>query len=145
MLVSVMGCIAQHWTKRGLNDDCKVLWGSWTVIGPKHRFFFAGDTGYCPVFKQIGETYGPFDASAIPIGAYEPRWFMTPQHVDPEEAVLIHKDIKSKLSVAIHWGTFALAHEHYLEPPKKLKNALKDQNLRDDEFITLSHGETKVI
>lgn len=136
---------AQHWTKRGLNDDCKVLWGSWSIIGPNYRFFFAGDTGYCPVFKQIGKEFGPFDISAIPIGAYEPRWVTGPYHVDPEEAVQIHKDVKSKLSVGIHWGTFALAHEHYLEPREKLKKALLDQELHENEFITLKHGESKVI
>lgn len=133
---------AQHWSKRGINDDRKVLWGSWSVIGPNHRFFFAGDTGYCSAFKEIGETFGPFDISAIPIGAYDPRWFMSPQHVDPEEAVQIHKDVKSKISVGIHWGTFALAHEQYLEPPEKLKNALEENNLNENEFITLQHGQS---
>jgi N-acyl-phosphatidylethanolamine-hydrolysing phospholipase D len=133
---------AQHWSRRGINDDFKTLWGSWTVIGPKHRFFFTGDTGYCDVFKQIGQVFGPFDISAIPIGAYEPRWFMGPQHVDPEQAVQIHKDIKSKFSVAIHWGTFALAHEYYLEPPQKLRTALRNHNLLENEFIALSHGKT---
>ena len=63
----------QHWCRRGLMDENKVLWGSWCISGKKHKFFFAGDTGYCPVFKQIGERYGPFDFAAIPIGAYEPR------------------------------------------------------------------------
>lgn len=109
--VSFVFTPAQHWCKRGLWDDNYVLWGSWSVIGPKHRFFFAGDTGYCDAFKQIGDVYGPFDVSAIPIGAYAPRYFMTPQHVDPEEAVKIHMDIRSKSSVAVHWGTFSLAHE----------------------------------
>ncbi|CAG2106776.1 unnamed protein product [Medioppia subpectinata] len=136
---------AQHWTRRSLSDERKVLWGSWTVVGPKHRFFFAGDTGYCSVFKQIGQMYGPFDLSAIPIGAYEPRWLMEPQHVDPEQAVQIHEDIRSKLSVGIHWGTFALAHEYYLEPPMKLKTSLKEHNLDENEFIVISHGETKSV
>lgn len=63
----------QHWCRRSLTDENKVLWGSWTVIGPRHRFFFAGDTGYCKGFKQIGKQYGPFDFAAIPIGAYKPR------------------------------------------------------------------------
>ena len=63
----------QHWCRRSLTDANKVLWGSWTVIGPKHRFFFGGDTGYCKGFKQIGKRYGPFDFAAIPIGAYKPR------------------------------------------------------------------------
>jgi len=133
---------AQHCTKRSLTDRCKVLWGSWSVIGSTRRFFFAGDTGYCPVFKQIGETYGPFDISAIPIGAYEPP---TSLHVDPEQAVQIHKDVKSKFSVGVHWGTFPFGHEYYLEPPKKLKTALEDQKLSENEFITISHGETKVV
>ncbi|CAG2114706.1 unnamed protein product [Medioppia subpectinata] len=136
---------AQHWTQRGLWDGMQVLWGSWTVVGPKHRFFFAGDTGYCPVFKQIGQMYGPFDLSAIPIGAYEPRWIMTPEHIDPEEAVQIHEDIRSKASVGIHWGTFVMAHEYYLEPPMKLKTALKDHNLDENEFIVISHGQTKSV
>ena len=65
---------AQHWCQRGLNDFNEVLWGSWSIVGPQHRFFFAADSGYCQIFKQIGKKYGPFDAAAIPIGAYEPRY-----------------------------------------------------------------------
>ena len=65
---------AQHWCRRGVNDLNKVLWGSWSIIGPEHRFFFAADSGYCHIFKQIGKRYGPFDLAAIPIGAYEPRF-----------------------------------------------------------------------
>ncbi|XP_034522748.1 N-acyl-phosphatidylethanolamine-hydrolyzing phospholipase D isoform X3 [Ailuropoda melanoleuca] len=64
---------SQHWCKRTLMDDNKVLWGSWSVLGPWSRFFFAGDTGYCPAFKEIGKRFGPFDLAAIPIGAYAPR------------------------------------------------------------------------
>ena len=102
---------SQHWSKRTLNDDNKSLWGGWVVCGPNNRFYFAGDTGYCPVFKQIGRMFGPITASAIPIGAYEPRWFMRSQHVNPEEAVQIHEDVCSKFTIGIHWGTFALANE----------------------------------
>ncbi|GIY59077.1 n-acyl-phosphatidylethanolamine-hydrolyzing phospholipase D [Caerostris extrusa] len=75
-----------------------VLWGSWCILGPKYKFFFAGDTGYCEVFKQIGRVHGPFDLSAIPIGAYEPRWFMKYQHVNPEEAVQIHLDVRANVA-----------------------------------------------
>lgn len=104
------------------------------MLGPHHRFFFAGDTGYCPVFQEIGRRFGPFDLAAIPIGAYTPRFctqdtlyraphhfyypesflprdVMKGQHVDPEQAVQIHQDLQAKHSVAIHWGTFALAYE----------------------------------
>ncbi|XP_036183502.1 N-acyl-phosphatidylethanolamine-hydrolyzing phospholipase D isoform X1 [Myotis myotis] len=136
---------SQHWCKRTLLDDNKALWGSWSVLGPWNRFFFAGDTGYCPVFEEIGRRFGPFDLAAIPIGAYAPRWFMKYQHVDPEEAVRIHIDVQAKKSVAIHWGTFALANEHYLEPPVKLSEALERYGLKNEDFFVLKHGESRYI
>ncbi|NWV90892.1 NAPEP phospholipase, partial [Machaerirhynchus nigripectus] len=134
---------SQHWCKRTVTDDNKVLWGSWSVLGPWNRFFFAGDTGYCFAFEQIGKRFGPFDLAAIPIGAYEPRWFMKYQHVDPEEAVRIHIDVQAKKSVAIHWGTFALANEYYLDPPVKLNEALERYGLKKDDFFLLRHGESR--
>ncbi|NXK30351.1 NAPEP phospholipase, partial [Piprites chloris] len=134
---------SQHWCKRTVRDDNKVLWGSWSVLGPWNRFFFAGDTGYCLAFEQIGKRFGPFDLAAIPIGAYEPRWFMKYQHVDPEEAVRIHIDVQAKKSVAIHWGTFALANEYYLDPPVKLNEALERYGLKKDDFFLLNHGESR--
>ncbi|KAL5013688.1 hypothetical protein ScPMuIL_007958 [Solemya velum] len=94
---------SQHWSKRGPIDDFKTLWCGWALIGPEHSFYFAGDTGYCEVFQQIGRKYGPFTSAAIPIGCYEPRDLMSPQHVDTEEAVKIHKDVKSENSLGIHW------------------------------------------
>ncbi|KAK3700691.1 hypothetical protein QZH41_015642, partial [Actinostola sp. cb2023] len=100
---------SQHWCRRTATDENVALWGSWSIVGTKHRFFFGGDSGYCDVFKLIGQKFGPFDLAAIPIGAYEPRWFMKFQHTDPQDAVKMHKDLKAKHSVAIHWGTFALA------------------------------------
>ncbi|RWS11168.1 N-acyl-phosphatidylethanolamine-hydrolyzing phospholipase D-like protein, partial [Dinothrombium tinctorium] len=143
--VSFVFTPSQHWSKRTLSDDNKSLWGSWTIIGPRHRFYFAGDTGYCPVFKEIGHLYGPFSVAAIPIGAYEPRWFMKYQHINPEEAVLIHEDIKSKFSIGVHWGTFSLANEYYLDPPVKLRDALEAKKLSLDSFVTFKHGETRVV
>ncbi|KAM4748906.1 N-acyl-phosphatidylethanolamine-hydrolyzing phospholipase D [Rhinophrynus dorsalis] len=134
---------SQHWCKRNAFDDNKVLWGSWSVLGPSNRFFFAGDTGYCAAFQQIGQRFGPFDIAAIPIGAYEPRWFMKYQHVDPEEAVQIHADVRSKKSIGIHWGTFALANEHYLDPPRKLREALEAYGLNAEDFFVLKHGESR--
>lgn len=102
---------AQHWGKRSVTDNNKALWGSWCIRGSHSNFFFSGDTGYCSVFKEIGERHGPFSLAAIAIGAYEPRDFMAPQHVNPEEAVQIHRDIRSARSLGIHWGTWPLTYE----------------------------------
>lgn len=92
---------AHHWSKRTPIGTNKTLWSGWAVTSPDFRFYFAGDTGYVPIFKEIGKRYGPFDLAAIPIGAYDPEWFMKVAHVDPEEAVEIHKDVKARNSVAI--------------------------------------------
>ncbi|KAM3181968.1 hypothetical protein ACTXT7_013327 [Hymenolepis weldensis] len=103
---------AQHWSGRNIFlDNNRSLWGSWTIVGPNHRGFFAGDTGYCNVFRDIGNRYGPFDVAAIPIGAYTPRELMSSQHVNPAEAVQIHKDIRTRYSVGIHWGTYYIGRE----------------------------------
>ncbi|XP_036812451.1 N-acyl-phosphatidylethanolamine-hydrolyzing phospholipase D isoform X1 [Oncorhynchus mykiss] len=136
---------AQHWCKRTPTDDNQVLWGSWSVLGPCNRFFFAGDTGYCSSFQEIGRRFGPFDLAAIPIGAYLPRDVMRGQHVDPEEAVQIHKDIQARHSLAIHWGTFALAYEFYLEPPVRLREAMEKNGLNVEHFFVLNHGESRVL
>ncbi|XP_021343926.1 N-acyl-phosphatidylethanolamine-hydrolyzing phospholipase D-like [Mizuhopecten yessoensis] len=134
---------AQHWSGRTLLDTNRSLWGSWVIKGPRHSFFFAGDTGYCDAFRQIGKKYGPFDLSAIPIGAYYPRHFMGPQHIDPKQAVDIHQDIKSKNSLGIHWGTFKLTKEYYLEPKEELERDVKKAGLSENSFVTIKHGETK--
>jgi len=131
-----------HWCKRSVNDDNEVLWGSWTVIGPENSFWFGGDTAYCEAFKQIGDKYGPFTMAAIPIGAYQPNWFMKYQHVHPGEAVEIHKDIQSNKSLGIHWGTFKLTTEHYLEPPRLLSRYLQENNIPADKFVSVDIGQS---
>jgi len=135
----------QHWSKRSIFHQNKSLWTGWVVTTDIFRFFFCGDTGYCPHFNEIGERLGPFDLSAIPIGAYEPRWFMKNHHVNPDEAVQIHKDVRSRLSVAIHWGTFILTDEPLDEPPRRLSEALAVHGLSPESFITLTHGETIIL
>jgi len=125
-------------------DLNKTLWGGYAVWSRKYKFYFAGDTGYTdniPIFRQIGKKYGPFDLSAIPIGAYEPRFMMESQHVSPDEAVLMHIDTQSKKSIGIHWGTWALANEYYLEPKAKLVTAVENNKLSPDSFIVVQHGE----
>ena len=83
------------------------------------------------------------DLSLIPIGAYEPRWFMKEAHVNPEEAVRIHNDVNSSISVGMHWGTFQLTDEPMDEPPIRLKDARKSAGINEDQFIVIQHGETK--
>ena len=134
---------ANHWCKRSIADDNKCLWGSWAVIGPNKRFYFAGDTGYCEEFEKIGSQLGPFDMAAIPIGAYQPNWFMKYQHVHPGEAVEIHKDIRSKKSLGIHWGTFMLTTEYYLEPPVLLTSFMNRYTV-NWHFILTSMSENPI-
>ncbi|CAG5122427.1 unnamed protein product [Candidula unifasciata] len=143
--VKVVCTPSYHWTKRKLFDNNKVLWCSWCVVGPKCNFYFAGDTGSFPAFKEIGQEYGPFTLATIPIGAYEPRWLLFHQHVNPEEAVDIHKDVKANISVAIHWGTFPLGYEFYLEPREKLKEALEMKGVSPSSFFTVNHGEIIIV
>lgn len=133
----------QHWSGRRLNDRNRTLWGGWVVEAPGFRFFFAGDTGYSPDFRDIAERFEGFHLAAIPIGAYEPRWFMQRHHVNPEEAVRIHQEIRARQSVAIHWGTFALTDEPLDEPPKKLGEALAAARVSPEEFFIMKHGETR--
>ncbi|CAF2684203.1 unnamed protein product [Rotaria sp. Silwood2] len=142
--VNIAFCPAQHWSRRTAFDLNKSLWGGYVVWDVAQKFYFAGDTGYThniSIFRQIGEKYGPFNLSAIPIGTYEPRWIMQGQHVSPDEAVQIHIDVQSKKSIGIHWGTWALANEYFMEPPKKLYQAVQINQLDPSSFIVVKHGE----
>jgi L-ascorbate metabolism protein UlaG (beta-lactamase superfamily) len=131
----------QHWSKRGLFDRNKSLWGGWFIKTNELALYHAGDTGYSNDFKTIYERLGAPDYSFIPIGAYDPRWFMKDSHVNPEEAVQIALDLKTPHSFGMHWGTFTLTDEPVLEPPARLKEALKKQNLESDFFISPKPGE----
>lgn len=143
--LEVIAVPARHWSKRRPFERNKTLWGGWIIRSPEFSFFFCGDTGYSRVFKEIGDRFGPMDLSAIPIGAYAPRPFMQSHHVTPEEAVQIHLDVRSKKSVAIHWGTFILTDEPLDEPPKRLQRALAKKGLSRNAFWVLQHGQTVVM
>lgn len=133
----------QHFSGRSLSDRDKTLWAGWVLEHPNFKFFFAGDTGYSRDFADIGKRFGGFDLSAIPIGAYDPEWFMKPVHVNPEEAVKIHQDVKSRYSVGMHWGTFTLTDEPMEEPPQRLAKALEAQSIPPEFFFVMQHGETR--
>jgi N-acyl-phosphatidylethanolamine-hydrolysing phospholipase D len=116
----------QHWSGRSLTDRMETLWGGYAVFAPDFHLYFTGDTGYSRDFADIGQRYAPrqrvqdgggFDLALIAIGAYEPRWFMASQHVNPAEAVQIHHDLRAKHSIGVHWGTFELTDEALDEPP----------------------------
>jgi L-ascorbate metabolism protein UlaG (beta-lactamase superfamily) len=131
----------QHWSKRGLFDRNKSLWGGWFMQTDALALYHAGDTGYSNDFKTTYERLGAPDYSFIPIGAYDPRWFMKDSHVNPEEAVQIALDLKTSHSFGMHWGTFTLTDEPVLEPPVRLERALVDQNLEPDFFRSPKPGE----
>ena len=132
----------QHFSGRGLRDHNLTLWGGWMLDFGDFSAFFAGDTGYGSVFREIGQVFRGIDLALLPIGAYEPRWFMKPVHVSPEEAVDVHLDLGARQSVAMHWGTFVLTDEPVDEPPRRLAEALQRRNLNPDEFRVLAHGQT---
>ncbi len=132
----------QHWSARSPFDRNETLWGAWVVESPGFRFFFCGDAGYSDHFREIARAFGSFDLAALPIGAYEPRWFMKAAHLDPAEAVKVHRELKSRFTIAIQWGTFVLSDEPLDEPPVRLSEALAVAGEDPDRFVTLRHGET---
>lgn len=132
---------AQHWSKRGFNDTNKALWGSFAIIGSK-KIYFAGDTGYANHFKTVKQQFDYFDLSLLPIGAYEPRWFMKGDHMNPDDAVQAHLDLNSKKSMGFHFGTFPLTNEAIDDPVKDLNKAKKQYHISEDDFCTLKEGES---
>ena len=141
----------QHWSARGVGDRSSTLWGGWAVLGPDFHWYYAGDTGYSRDFsdtrskfspQQTAERGGGFDLALIPIGAYEPRWFMAQQHVNPTESVRIHQDVGAKRSIGVHWGTFSLTDEPLDQPPVDLAIAARALSVPDASFGVLAIGQT---
>jgi len=113
----LIACPARHFSgRRGLGDP--TLWVSWALVGPYHRVFFSGDTGIMSLFKEVGERFGPFDVTLIKIGAYGSTWHDV--HLDPEEAVAVHRMVKGQLMIPVHWGTFNLSYHSWTEPADRL-------------------------
>lgn len=105
---------------------------------PKHKF------PHCPAFKEIGDLRGPFDLGIIPIGAYNPRWIMSPMHANPFDSVNIFVDTKCKRAMGIHWGTWVLTEEDVLEPPRLLKKALAQKKIPEEGvFDVCNIGESR--
>lgn len=136
---------AQHYSNRGLLDHNTTLWGGYVMQIENAKLFFAGDTGYAQHFKTIYEHFGPMDLSMLPIGAYCPRWFMQPVHINPEEAVLAHLDLKSKMSIGIHYKTFQLSDESYEQPLVDLAAAKQKYDISADTFIAPDFGQSFIV
>lgn len=141
--LEVQAMPSQHWSARGLNDRRETLWASWLLDIAGRKVWFAGDTGYNDVqFKEIGQAAGGIDVGLIPIGGYLPRDFMRSYHVNPEEAVLIHRDIGARVSIGMHWGTLPLTAEGPGDPALELARQRKAHGLAPDSFITMAIGGT---
>lgn len=165
--ISCLPC--QHMAARTPFDKAQTLWASWSVTSGSKSVYFGGDTGYRsvpasvpesastsytpeihkkfphnPAFKQIGEYRGPFDLGLIPIGAYSPRFVMSPMHANPFDSVNIFRDTRCKRALGIHWGTWVLTEEDVLEPPRILKEALKSKGIQEEGiFDVCDIGESR--
>jgi N-acyl-phosphatidylethanolamine-hydrolysing phospholipase D len=150
-----VGCApAQHFSARGPFDRNRTLWCGWTLATAARQVYFAGDTGYHPEFARVADRFGPFHATLLPIGAYEPRWFMRPVHMNPEDAVQAFRDLRAgrpsvagrrSVMVPMHWGTFRLTDEPMDEPPRRVARAWNDAGLAPEDLWILSHGETRLL
>jgi len=136
---------AQHFAARWPWDRDKTLWGGFVLKRSSGRIYFAGDSGHFDGFIEIGSRLGPFDLALIPIGAYEPRWFMTPVHMNPDEAVRAHRAVGSRRSIGMHFGTFQLTDEAIDAPLQALAAARTAHGVAPASFDTLGFGETRFV
>ena len=133
---------AQHFSARGPLDRNLALWGGFTLMADGARIFFAGDTAYAHFFRDVRQRLGPIHLALLPIGAYEPRWFMQIVHMNPAEAVQAHLDLEASESVGMHFGTFQLTTEGIDEPLRALEVACRAKNIPASRFRTLRFGES---
>ena len=134
---------AQHFAQRALWDANTRLWASWAVIAPSRRFYFGGDSGYFDGFTQAGDRLGPFDLAAIAIGAYLPPQIMRFTHTTPEQAVQAFEDLRARVLLGIHWGTFDLAEEPLDEPPRRMRAETERRGVPPERAWILKLGETR--
>ncbi|HVH31487.1 MAG TPA: MBL fold metallo-hydrolase [bacterium] len=136
---------AQHFSARWISDRNRALWGGFLMELAGKRILFAGDSGYGPHFGEMRRRLGPIDLALLPIGAYEPRWFMKDIHMNPEEAVQAHLDLAARASIAMHFGVFQLTPEAIDEPPTRLVRALASHGIPPTDFRVVTVGESVII
>jgi L-ascorbate metabolism protein UlaG (beta-lactamase superfamily) len=131
---------SQHFSARTPFDRNRALWGGFMIEVGQRRLYFAGDSGYGSFFRQIRHRLGPIDFAMLPIGAYEPRWFMHPIHMNPAEAVRAHLDLESPRSIGMHYGTFRMTIEGIDAPLIDLDEARRRNGVSESQFGTLDFG-----
>ena len=136
--VQIVCTPTRHYSGRSLRDRSATLWSSWSVVGPRHRFFYSGDTGYSSLFRDIGARLGPFDIAFVKIGAYGPGAAWTDIHMPPEQAVQVHRDVRAKRMFPVHWSTFNLAYHDWDEP---IRRAAAEARRTGVELVTPRLGE----
>jgi L-ascorbate metabolism protein UlaG (beta-lactamase superfamily) len=136
---------ARHFSARGIGDRGRSLWGGFAIGTPAGAILFAGDTAHGGHLAEIGRELGPFAIGLIPIGAYEPRWFMRSVHMGPEEAVQARSDARVQTAIAMHFGTFKLTQEGIDEPARALAVARAEAGLAKDCFIVPRFGQTLIL
>ena len=136
---------SQHWSRRGLLDENTTLWGGYVIARGGVQVYHSGDTAWFDGFAEIGRRVGKIDAAMLPIGAYEPRWFMRTQHIDPIEAVRAFVDLGAERFFAMHWGTYKLTDEDLLEPPQVLREHWDVQGLPESRREIPAIGETVLL
>ncbi len=139
---------AVHWSKRSLWDTNKSLWGSFLIEYRNKKILFTCDTGYGDIYKELGKKYGPIDLTFINIGAYNfypmsPRKDKSIYHTNPEEALNIGQDLKSKKVLGMHWGTVVLSLEPIFDPPKRFKKAANQYGYNDEDAIIFKIGQVE--
>jgi L-ascorbate metabolism protein UlaG (beta-lactamase superfamily) len=139
-----------HWSRRTLFDGCKSLWGGWVLTADEdtpaaRRVFFAGDSAYGEYFAEIGQRCPGIDIALMPVGAFLPRWFMKPLHMNPAEAVRACGDLGASRMVPIHWGTFALSAETPLAPIEQARQAWQQAGRPREALWDLAVGESRTL
>jgi len=133
---------AHHFSARTPFDRNRALWGGFTLAVAHRRIYFAGDSAYAPFFREVRRRFGPIDLALLPIGAYEPRWFMKAVHMNPAEALQAHVDLEASESIAMHFGTFQLTTEGIDEPVRALEQARLAHHVEPSAFRAIGFGES---
>jgi L-ascorbate metabolism protein UlaG (beta-lactamase superfamily) len=136
---------AQHFSRRGLFDRLRTLWGGFMLTSKTKQMFFTGDSAYGDHFHEVRRRLGCIDLALLPIGAYEPRWLMQAAHMNPQEAVRAHLDLAPRVSLGMHFGTFQLTDEAIDAPLVALRQSLWQQGVKEHDFRVPGFGETIVV